>query len=65
MDFLQDITKTGLLFKKDDVEYYTLFGEMVEWFKAAVLKTAVGSPHREFESRSLRQFFAHSGKLSR
>ena len=30
------------------------FGEMVEWFKAAVLKTAAGSPRRGFESRSLR-----------
>lgn len=32
------------------------FGEMVEWFKAAVLKTAAGSPRRGFESRSLRHF---------
>ena len=30
------------------------FGEMVEWFKAAFLKTAAGSPRRGFESRSLR-----------
>lgn len=28
---------------------------MAEWFKAAVLKTAVGSAHREFESHRFRQ----------
>ncbi len=31
---------------------------MVEWFKAAVLKTAAGSACRGFKSHSLRQFFA-------
>ena len=47
----------GLLFEKNDVKYHNLFGEMVEWFKAAVLKTAVGSPHRGFESLSLRHSY--------
>jgi hypothetical protein len=29
---------------------------MAEWFKAAVLKTAVGNSHRGFESHSLLHF---------
>ena len=36
----------------------TFSGEMAEWSKAAVLKTAVGSAYRGFESHSLRHFFA-------
>ncbi len=34
-------------------------GEVAEWFKAAVLKTAVVNSYREFESHPLRQKFKH------
>ncbi len=52
-----EIGRGSFDFSEKACKLYEFCGEMVEWFKAAVLKTAVGFPHRGFESRSLRHLF--------